>query len=223
MIVRVCEKERGKRRLQTLFCDQYSAPTLNVKSIQVNLNTSSQLSLPQFKQQVKCVKRLVKIMNFNRQTLCRPQKDGLGWELTCLPHIPMVEKSEVTREGDAGNSCLLPGSGGAHTRRPPSSVAAGRRRGLLAGWAVRCPAELAAGHWRPPDRSSVTQRSPSRSRFLLVSRSPIKRRRHHRWASVQVSASGTELSRAETKGPKFSSKSSIKIQLIAIKFLWRRT
>lgn len=124
-------------------------------------------------------------MNFNRQTLCRPRKDGLGWELTCLPHIPMVEKSEVTHKRDAGNSCLLPGSDGACTRQPPSSVAAGQRWGLLAAWAVRCPAELAAGHWRPPDRSSVTQRSPSRSRFLLVPRSPIKRLRHRRWASAR--------------------------------------
>lgn len=77
-------------------------------------------------------------MNFNRQTLCRPQKDGLGWELTCLPHIPMVEKSEVTRGRAAGNRCLLPGSAGApHT---PASVLGGSRGNAEGCW----PPELSA-------------------------------------------------------------------------------
>lgn len=80
----------------------------------------------------------------------------------------MVEKSEVTHSGERLGTAVLPGSG----EPTHASLRPQRQPGKAESC---CPAEQSGGRWRPPELSSVAYYSPSCSRFLLVSRPPIRR------------------------------------------------
>ena len=183
----VRERERKKERLQpNIFWDKYSS---------ANTKCEVSSSKPKHVTAVKSVTIKLDALNvwLKYCTLnTRPQKDGLGWEPTCLLDIPMVEKSCGTQE-KRWKSAL---TWARWARTPePASVLRGNRATLRA--TVRLSSLVAAGVLR---NSAPSHTGLPRAHFLLVSRSPIKSLRHHRCASAWILWVAPERSRV--RGPK---------------------